>query len=468
MDFSSRQSYTTSYYNFLLVNYFMKNPAIFKSYDVRGIYPDDIDEKAVYATGRALVQYLQAQVVAVGRDIRTSSPPLFESLVKGITEAGADVIDLGIVSTPVLNYSTTVLDVDAGLMLTASHNPAQYNGLKFCKRNAVPMGLETGLSDIRDQAIAGNFNKTDKPGTITQNNALTKQFHDKTAQFVTFDNTPFTIAFDFANAMGIAELPFFERFPNLTIHSIYDEYDGSFPNHEANPLKPETLIDLGTLVREQDAAMGIAYDGDGDRIGFTDETGAPVPGDLILAIIAQELFKLQGAGDVIADPRCTRALKEIVEEKNGTYRLCKVGHSHIKKMMRENNSLVGGEVSMHYYFRDFGFADNSNLVAVLILNLMAETGNKLSEIVAEVRRYHHSGEINFEVKDSATLIQTLKEEYADGELSEIDGIRIDYPDWWFSVRSSNTEPVVRLNLEATNDKLLEARKAELTQHIQEA
>jgi len=438
--------------------------SIFKSYDIRGIYPKELDEEAIYTIGRAFVDHVGAKTVAVGRDIRTSSPSLFEALTRGIMDQGADVIDIGIATTPMLYFASWELETDGAIILTASHNPAQWNGMKMCRKQAEPIGMNSGMQDIKERAQAGTFVDPIAKGSITTID-ITEPYFAKIRSLIDFGDKSFNIVIDTANAMGIYELPLYESLPNTTVTKLFDEPDGSFPNHEANPLNTETLTALSTKVQELHADIGIALDGDADRVGFVDEHGEPVSGDLILALAARDILEQNPHQTILYDVRCTRAVKEIVEELGGTAIETPVGHSNIKKLMREHNAVFAGEISMHFFFKDLGIAENTAAVVVRIMNMMAKTGKSLSELAAQVRRYHHSGEINYAVDDKEAIIAKLKEHYSDGDSSELDGIKVNYPDWWFNVRPSNTELTLRLNLEAKTAELLEEKKQELITHI---
>ena len=436
---------------------------IFKAYDVRGIYPTEINEELVERTGRAFVEFMNAKKVAVASDKRVSSPSLFAALVKGITEAGADVIDLGLLSTPMLYFAASRLEIDGALMVTASHNPGEYNGLKFCKKNAVPIGLASGLSEIRDIARGGIFRVSERVGSVTVHDVKTD--YDKLlVSYANFGGKKFHIATDTAHAMGVLELPIYDMLPGVTLCGrLYDTLalPGVCP-HEANPLKTETLIELQHVVRRSKADFGVAYDGDADRIGFIDEKGRVVPMDLMTALLAEALLEGHPRSTVLFDLRSSRSVKEAIERLGGTAHESKVGHANIKKQMIEGKALLAGEVSGHYYFNLAGYiAEMGTLPAIFLMNLMAKRGKKLSELVDEIRIYSHTGEINMEIDNASAVLAKVKEVFRDGQLSERDGIKIVYPDWWFSLRSSNTEPLLRLNLEADTPELMETRKEEL-------
>ncbi len=445
---------------------------IFKAYDVRGIYPGEINEEVVYKIGRAFVEFLKAKKIVVGRDIRESSPALFEELKKGITDAGADVYDLDLATTPMLYFASGKLDVDGGIILTASHNPGEYNGMKFCRAKAIPIGENSGLLDIKEIVLNNNpENISTKKGRVISTDIKT-DYLNYFSSFLNIGDKKFKLAIDTANAMGIMELEIYKKFPqNFEVNTLYDNFDSNFPNHEANPLKTETLQELQQKVIAEKANLGIAYDGDADRVGFVDEKGRIIPMDLITGLIAKIVLEKNPQANILYDLRSSMAVKEIIEENGGTAHECRVGHALIKKQMREENALFAGELSGHYYFEENYKAEAGSLPAIYLLNLMAETGQSISELVKDIKRYYHSGEINNDVSDKNAVISALKENYQDGNITELDGVKVSFWNskkgsrWWFNVRASNTEPVLRLNLEADNKELLEKKKDELLKII---
>lgn len=444
---------------------------IFKAYDVRGIYPTEINEDIVYKTGRAFVKFLGAKNVVIGRDIRESSPSLFEELKRGITDQGANVYDLGLVTTPMVYYASGKLEVDGGIVLTASHNPGEYNGMKFCHAEAVPIGENSGLLDIKQLVIDDNFDEPEEKGEVIEKD-IKSEFLNYLASFVNLGDKKFKLAADFANAMGIAEIDLYKKFPdNIELITLYDEFDSTFPNHEANPLKVETLQDLQKKVVKESADLGVSYDGDGDRTGFVDEKGEVIPMDLTTALIAKIILEKHPGARILYDLRSSMSVKEVIEENGGIAGECRVGHALIKKQMRDENAIFAGELSGHYYFQENFKAEAGSLPVIYLLNLMAETGKSISELIADVKRYYHSGEINNEVSDKDAIIDKLKEKYSDGKITELDGVKISFWDnekgsrWWFNVRPSNTEPVLRLNLEADTPELMEKKKKELLEII---
>ncbi|MEI7750251.1 MAG: phosphomannomutase/phosphoglucomutase [Candidatus Moraniibacteriota bacterium] len=437
------------------------NPNIFKAYDIRGIYPSDIDEDGVYLIGRAAAQYFSLKNVAVGRDARTSSPSLFKELVRGLTEGGADVVDLGLTSTPMVYFAASRLPVDAVISLTASHNPPEYNGMKLALKGAVPVGLGTGLAEIRDLALRGDFAQSDRIGTVTIED-IKPDYCSYFASFAELGDRKFSVVIDSANAMGVLELPAFDQLAvNISVTNLWNDLEHPFECHEANPLKEETLDELRTKVKETHADLGISFDGDADRIGFVDEKGAIIPMDLMTALIAREILKKKPGATIAYDLRSSRSVREIIEEHGGIAVECPVGHANIKRIMRETGAVFAGELSGHYYYEENSTAESGTLTAILLFNLMAESDAPVSALVAETHRYFHSGEINSEVKDKDAILETLKKTYTGGKLTKIDGIKVEYPTWWFNVRGSNTEPLLRLTLEAETEEEMEAKKAEL-------
>lgn len=438
------------------------NPEIFKAYDIRGIYPEEINEEVVYNIGRALVEYLNSKKIVIGRDIRNSSDELREALVNGITEGGAEVVDIGIATTPMIYYASGKLEVNAGVIITASHNPAEYNGMKLCLKGAVPIGEGSGMEEIKELALRGDFSKVEKQGEVIENNSLKEDYKNYLTGFYKKGLGQNKIVIDFANAMGIEEKDVLEKFSeDLDLTYLYDNFDGNFPNHEANPLKTETLEDLQKKVLEVQADLGIAYDGDADRVGFVDEKGEVVPMDYVTALISKEILKKNPGELILIDLRSSNAVREVIEEAGGKVKHCRVGHSLIKAQMRRDGAIFAGELSGHYFFEENFKAEMTVLAVIMILNLLNETGKTMSELTADLKRYYHSGEINSDVQDPQKVFDELKKKYSSGKINELDGIRIDFEDWWFNVRASNTEPKIRLNLEAKSKELMEEKKIEV-------
>ncbi|MBP6975661.1 MAG: phosphomannomutase/phosphoglucomutase [Candidatus Moranbacteria bacterium] len=437
------------------------NAKIFKAYDIRGIYGTDFDEHDAYAIGRATVDFLGCQRLAVGRDARASSPVLFESFTRGAMEAGADILDLGVITTPMVYFAAGRLDIDAAVSITASHNPPEFNGMKICLRGALPVGEASGLAAIRDIVLKGEFETPETIGTIMPED-VKPAYYGFFASFAELNDHRFSLVIDTANAMGVLELPIYEQLSkNLEVTHLYDDLAHPFSAHEANPLKLETLDELRACVLTRKADLGIAYDGDADRIGFVDEKGEIIPMDLVTALLAKEVLKKKPGSTILYDLRSSRSVKEFIEENGGKALECRVGHAFIKQQLRDTGAIFAGELSGHYYFEENSLAEAGTLPALLLLNLMAETGLPISALVAETKRYSHSGEINSEVKDKDVVLAKLRAHYADGKQHELDGLKVDYPDWWFNVRPSNTEPLLRLNLEASTPEQMAAKRDEL-------
>ena len=431
--------------------------SIFKAYDIRGVYGRDLDEAMAEKIGRAFVTFLKCRKVVVGQDMRPHSNPLFDALARGITSQGADVVHLGLCSTPMTYNAINFLKADAGIMITASHNPGEWNGFKLCRDRAIPISGQTGIKDIEQIVISGGFAPaTATPGTISKFDIEKEYVRHVGALFAI--RRPIRIAADFANAMGICEAAAIK--PLLEVDPLFDTLDGTFPNHEANPLKTETLQVLQRRVRSGKYAFGVAFDGDADRAGFVDENGEIIPMDMITALIAQDILKRK-KGKILYDLRSSRAVKEVVQESGGQPMMCRVGHAFIKQQMRTEDALFAGELSGHYYFRDNYFTESSAMAVLCIASLLSMSEKPLSEMITPLRRYAKSAEINSEVHNVDAVFQRLRETYRKGRIFELDGLSVEFPDWWFNVRSSNTEPLVRLNLEAATPDQLAARQAEL-------
>ncbi len=440
------------------------NPGIFKAYDIRGVYPSEINEETVYNIGRALASFTKAKTIVIGKDIRNSSDNLEEKMIEGMTDEGVNVIKIGIATTPMLYFASWNLDVDAGVIITASHNPAEYNGMKFCFKGAVPIGEGSGMEEIKQMALKGDFKPSERKGSVIENEELKQKYLDYITGFFNKEIAvkKKKIVVDFANAMGILDKEVLENM-GASVEKVYmyDQYDGSFPNHEANPLKTETLEALQKKVLEEKADLGVSYDGDADRVGFVDEKGEIIPMDFITALLAKEILKKHPGSRILMDLRGSDSVKEVIEEAGGVVNRCRVGHSLIKKQMREEGAIFAGELSGHYYFEENSKAELATLAVVTLINLLNETGKTMSELSKELKRYFHSGEINSQVVDVKAVLKNLEERYSDGEIDRLDGIRIDFKDWWFNVRASNTEPVLRLNLEAETKELMEEKRNEL-------
>lgn len=433
---------------------------IFKAYDIRGIYPEQLNEEIAEKIGRAYTDFLQAKKVVIGRDMRPHSKPIFDALSKGITEQGADVIDLGLCSTPMSYFANGKLGADGSIIITASHNPAEWNGFKLCRKEAIPISGATGIADIEKIVASGNFKKATRKGTINKYD-ISKEYGEHLRKFAKL-NKKLKVVVDFANAMGSFEIAgirdLFEIIP------LYEELDGNFPNHEANPLKTETLDALCEKVKETRADFGAGFDGDADRCGFVDNEGKIIPMDLFTALIAQDILS-EAPATILYDLRSSRAVKECIEENGGKAIMSRVGHAFIKAQMREYGAIFAGELSGHYYFKQNYTAESQGLAFLMLANLICKSGKTASQLVAPLKKYYSSGEINSKVQDVRPILAKIKEKYKSGHVFELDGISVEFPDWWCNIRASNTEPLLRLIIEAKTKNLMEEKKEELLKII---
>ncbi len=429
---------------------------IFKAYDIRGIFPTDINEEMGEKIGRAFVEFVGAKKVVIGRDMRPHSQDMFDGLSKGITAAGADVIDLGLCSTPMSYFGNGYLNADSSIIITASHNPGEWNGMKLCKAGAVPISGATGILDIEKLANENNFQDAEVAGTISTAD-INKAYGEFLEGFIKFKKKP-RIVVDYANAMGSYEIAEIEKY--FDIIPLYKELDGTFPNHEANPLETETLDAIVAKVKETGAEFGAAFDGDADRCGFIDNEGEIIPMDLFTALIAQDILG-DGPATILYDLRSSWAVKECIEANGGTAIMSRVGHAFIKAQMREHNAVFAGELSGHYYFKENNVAESQGLALIKLANLAEKTGKTVADLVRPLRKYFASGEINSKVADVAPIMEAVKAKYSDGKSFELDGFSVEFEDWWFNIRCSNTEPVLRLNLEGTSKELMEEKRDEL-------
>jgi phosphomannomutase len=442
------------------------DPSIFKAYDVRGIYPGEVNEEIAHAIGAAFVGYLQAKRIAVGRDMRLSSPSLALAFVAGATSRGCDVVDYGMIATDMLYFAVARDGHDGGVQVTASHNPKQYNGMKMVRKEAFPLSGEAGIAEIRQMVATDTIPPAAAaPGSVTQRNVL-DVYVDHVMSFIDPSIIkPFNVVLDAGSGMGGLVAPkLFDRLPCRTTRLCF-EIDGRFPNHEANPLIEENRRDITERVIAEKADVGIAWDGDADRCFFIDGRGEFISGDFITALLAEAfLIKHPGAG-IIYDVRASHAVRETVERYGGQWYMNRVGHAFFKRRMRETNAIFGGEVTGHYYFRDNFYADNGFIPALLILELMSRKNQSLHDLVAPLeRKYFISGEINTKLASMDLVPQKLTAiaaKYADGHQYTLDGISVEYPDWHFNVRPSNTEPLLRLNLEAVTPELMAAKRDEV-------
>jgi phosphomannomutase len=442
---------------------------IFKAYDIRGIVPSQLDPEVAYSIGRATAHFYEADEIAVGRDARVHSPELAEALIEGIRDEGVDVVDLGLISTPMLYFAVDQLDTGGGVMVTASHNPGEYNGFKLCREHAIPVGEASGLKEIEALCASRAALPAVSPRGELRVEAVLDGYVDHVLN-VGSSRPKLKVAIDCGNGMaGRALVPLLERLP-LEVERLYFEPDCSFPNHEADPLKRENLEDLIQAVLRSGADFGVAFDGDGDRACFVDEQGEPISSDLITALLARKQLDRSPRGRVLYDLRSSRVVAEEIDKAGGRPEMCRVGHSFVKAQMRKSGAIFAGELSGHFYFRFSStlIADDGTAAFVAMLDVLADRGEPLSKIVAPLRRYSASGEINLRVADVSHVLKTIESEQTDAaEILKLDGLLVRYPEWWFNLRPSNTEPVLRLNLEADTPEQMADERDRLLARIEE-
>jgi phosphomannomutase len=438
---------------------------IFKAYDVRGLVPQDLDPDMARHIGTGFAVFADAPVIAVGRDCRESSPDIAAAAMSGIAGRGVDVVDLGEISTDMLYYASGSLAMP-GVVVTASHNPPEWNGMKFCLAGASPVGAETGLKEIEGIA-ADPPPDVEEPGSIERRD-VRAGYVDHLFGIVDADAfRPLRVAADGGNGMaGVVLSQVFERIP-CELLGLYLEPDGTFPNHPADPLRPENLADLLDLMRVESPDLGVAFDGDADRAFFIDDLGVPLPGSTTTGIIADWFLRRVPGGTVVHNLICSKAVPELVAEAGGTPVRTRVGHSYIKQVMKDTGAVFGGEHSGHYYFRDNYRADSGILAMLVLLQVMSEDGRPLSELRSDYEPYASSGEINYDVADQAAAMAAVEAAFPAGSVDHLDGLTMDLGDRWFNVRPSNTEPKLRLNVEAPDQDAVEALVADVAGVIQE-
>lgn len=423
---------------------------IFKAYDVRGVYPTELDEHAAYLIARAFVQYLGINQAAVGRDMRTSSPALAAAALRGISDQGAEAIDLGMATTDELYFAVGKFGYPGGMMITASHNPAQYNGIKMCRADAVAISSETGGDAIRDIIASGALTKPARTGQITRRD-VSDAFVEHVLSFIDISAIkPLKVAVDAGNGMAGMIVPrVFAKLP-CTLVPLYFELDGTFPHHPASPIEPENTAQLRRVVPEQQCAMGVAFDGDADRMFIVDERGALLGGDMVTALVARSMLRRARGSTILYNLINSRSVPELIEREGGRAVRTRVGHSFIKAQMRQENAIFGGEHSGHFYFRDNWYADSGLIAFLIVLELVSRSGMSVSALVAEIDHRFRSGEINTEVADQQARMAAVEQHYAaqGAAIDHLDGVTVAFPTWWFNLRASNTEPLLRLNLEA--------------------
>ena len=446
------------------------DPAIFKAYDVRGLYPSEVNEEAARQIGAAFVHYLKAKRIAVSRDMRVSSPSVAQAFIDGAMSHGADVVDYGMMGTDMMYFAVARDGHDGGAQITASHNPKEYNGIKMVGREAFPLSGDEGINDIRELLTTGALPpEADRPGRLSHKD-VRDDYTDHVMSFI--DPAiikPFNVVLDAGNGIaGMVAPRLFARLP-CKVKALCFDVDGTFPNHEANPLIEENRRDIVAEVKRSHADIGIAWDGDADRCFFIDGTGEFIAGDFITALLAEAFLLRHPGAKIVYDVRASYAVKDTVAKYGGTALMNRVGHAFFKRRMREEKAIFGGEVTGHYYFRDNFYADNGFIPALLILELMSRKGQTLRELLSPLREtYFISGEINTRVGNMRQVQQKLDDlaaKYSDGNVYHLDGVSVENPQWHFNVRPSNTEPMLRLNLEAVTQELMDEKRDEVLAFI---
>jgi phosphomannomutase len=443
--------------------------SIFKAYDIRGISGEELTVELAHAVGRAVADYLPDEgPVIVGRDMRVDSNDLAAALIEGLTQQGRDVWDIGLVTTDMVYFGAGRFadEVAGGVMVTASHNPGKYNGIKCIGRGSVPMGASNGLMDVKQIVKDDAYKTSTRTGRVTER-SITKEWVEKILEFVDVEHLPkYRIAVDAGNGMAGAIFPALQEKLPFEVEQMYFELDGTFPNHVANPHLIETLESLCATIQKNKLDFGLAFDGDGDRGGIVDETGAPVPEQVMGAMLAKQMLLESPGATIVYDLRTSHVVKDTIEANGGTALRSKVGNDAIKTNMRREGAVLGIEASGHYYFRDDYYSDSGIIAVMSVVNIFAKSDKKPSELVAEFSSmYATAHETNFRVEDKEVIVARLREKYTDGKQDDLDGLTVSYKDWWFNLRASNTEPVVRLNVEAHDQELLKDKLAELTQLI---
>ena len=445
----------------------MIEESIFKAYDIRGVYPDTLNEDVACEVGRAYVNYLglSGSRVVVGRDMRLSGEALEAAFIQGVTEAGADVLDIGLVSTDALYFAVGHLEEPGGAMVTASHNPKEYNGFKLCREDAIALSGEGGIFQIRDLILSGKLPKAREYSGSVEKGDITLEYAKHCRSFINTQGLrPLKIVVDAGNGMAGKMLPpIFEGLPFEYV-PMYFEPDGSFPNHPPNPIEPENMKDLQERVVNEGADFGAAFDGDADRVFVVDEKGKTISGDLLATLVAKNVLEKEPGAVVIYSAVCSKALPKLVRREGGWPIRTRAGHSIIKPQMRSNNAAFGGEHSGHFYFRDNYFADSGIIAILTVAELVAQQEGPLSDLLTPIDPYVRSGEINSKVADQAAVLDRVEELYAkqeDAKIDHLDGLTVDLGDWWFNLRPSNTEPLLRLNVEASDRETLEKERDKL-------
>ena len=437
------------------------SPAIFKEYDVRGTYPDQLNDAAAYAVARAFVAQMAVTQVAVGRDMRLSSPSIAAAAMRGIVDQGAEAIDLGMTSSDELYFAVGHYGYQAGVMITASHNPGNYNGLKFCLKDAVPVSSQTGLNQVRDMVLGNTIPDGRPGGKMARKDALAGYIERMHTFVQKGDLKPLRVVVDAGNGMAGMIVPAVFKGLPVEIVPLYFELDGHFPHHPASPIEPQNMVDLQRAVLEHKADLGAAFDGDADRMFLVDEKGNLMDGSIVVLLVARSLLRKNPGATILYNLICSRSVPELIEREGGRAVRTRVGHSFIKAQMRAENAIFGGEHSGHFYYRDFYFADSGMISLLVCLEILSLEKKPLSAVAAALDQRRRSGELNSRVKDIPAKLAELQQRYADGAIDHLDGITVQYDRWWFNVRSSNTEPLLRLNVEANSCSSMEQKRDEL-------
>lgn len=433
---------------------------IFKAYDIRGVYGEALNKEMGYKIGLAFSNLIGAgKTICCGKDGRSHSDELQGAFIDGVRDGGTNVVNIGLCTTPTTYYACFTGKYDGSAMITASHNPGKYNGLKFCRNDAIPVGYAGGIDKMEASINDESLKKADTRGELSE-----KDYKDAYLAFlkehVNFEKK-FNFVVDAGNGMGGFLIKDFLDIVGQEARELYWDLDMSFPNHEANPLDFTTLVDLQNSVKENNADFGVAFDGDADRCFFVDDLGEVVPADILTTLIATDVLKKEGSGTIVYDIRSSRVVAEQVSALGGTPELCRVGHSFMKARLREHNGPFGGELAGHFYFRDFAYADSAYLTMVVVMNIIDAAGKPLSELIAPFKKYAPSGEINFKTEKADMFIETADQKFPGGEKLTVDGVRLDFEDWWFSLRKSNTEPLLRLVVEGNTPAIMNQRVQEL-------
>lgn len=438
--------------------------SIFKAYDIRGIYPDELDEELAKKIGNCFAQIVDGKNILVSRDMRDSSKPLLEAVISGILDTGKDVTDIGLASTPMMNFGVGKFAFDAGIQVTASHNPREYNGLKTVGKGTIPIGYETGLNKVEQKVESGDFVECEQKGIRKE-----KNIYDLYIDYVlSFKDKiePIKIVIDASNGMaGYTLPPILEQLP-LDAKKLYFDMDGNFPNHESNPMVKANLKSLIEGVKKQKVDLGVIFDGDADRSVFVDEQGCIIRPDLITGVIAEEVLGGKKGETILIDVRTGWAVKERIEELGCIPVRVQVGHAYARKKLRDADAILGGELAGHYYFRDNYYGDSGVITFLYLLRTLSKQNKPLSQLIKPLLRYPGTGEINFKTIRKDEIIETMKDIYSDGDISLLDGLTVEYNDWWFNLRKSNTEPYLRLNIEARNKDVFKSKKKEVMDRIE--